>query len=194
MSSDEIVGLYEHAARTHRRVVDATIEWLEHFHHQLNNVARCIELTAKLSLVRGELREKVFEYSSKNVEVLVLLGGKILGFAMVSLLMLVSYGGLGIAGLGAAGMADLVSPDPRFGPFMGQAMLVQNVNALIQMIQNSTGDPQLWQQGVAPITFDPITRSPLVWSMITKLSEVTLRKLTASAGYDSCVHCHCPSA
>ncbi len=43
-------------------------------------------------------------------------------------------------------IADLVSPDPRMGPFFGQAVLQQNVNQLIQLIQN-TIDPQIWQSG-----------------------------------------------
>src|SRR5688572_27480399 len=40
----------------------------------------------------------------------------------------------------------------------------------------------------------PITLAPLVWSVITKLSDDTDRRLTALAGYDSLVQCHCPSA
>ena len=57
-----------------------------------------------------EKSSKVMEVILSAISPMQLLGGKILGFAMVSLLMLVTYGGLGIAGLGAAGMADLVSP------------------------------------------------------------------------------------
>ena len=40
----------------------------------------------------------------------------------------------------------------------------------------------------------PMTRSPLVVSTTTKLSDDTDRRLTASAGYDSFVQFHCPSA
>ncbi len=40
----------------------------------------------------------------------------------------------------------------------------------------------------------PITLSPLVRSTMMKLSELTDRRLTASAGYDSWVHCHCSPA
>ena len=39
-----------------------------------------------------------------------------------------------------------------------------------------------------------MTRSPLVVSTTTKLSDDTERRLTASAGYDSLVQFHCPSA
>jgi hypothetical protein len=57
-------------------------------------------------------------------------------------------------------VADLVSPDARFGPFIGQQMLIQNVNSLIQMIQ-ATVDPQIWQQG-ATIVYEPSTRSLVI--------------------------------
>ncbi len=40
----------------------------------------------------------------------------------------------------------------------------------------------------------PITRSPFVQSTTTKLSDETDRRLTASAGYDSFVQFHWPSA
>ncbi len=48
--------------------------------------------------------------------------------------------------------------------------------------------------GPAVKSVSPMTRSPSVVSTTTKLSDVTDRRLTASAGYDSCVHCHWPSA
>ena len=38
----------------------------------------------------------------------------------------------------------------------------------------------------------PITSAPRVVSTITKLSDEIERRLTASAGYDSFVHCHSP--
>ena len=40
----------------------------------------------------------------------------------------------------------------------------------------------------------PITSAPCVVSTITKLSDEIERRLTASAGYDSLVHCHCAAA
>ena len=61
------------------------------------------------------LTTTIEEKSNKVMEVLLaaaspmqLLAGKILGYSMVSLVMLVMYGGLGMAGLAAATMLDLV--------------------------------------------------------------------------------------
>ena len=39
----------------------------------------------------------------------------------------------------------------------------------------------------------PMTSAPLVVSTTTKLSDEIERRLTASAGYDSLVHCQTPS-
>jgi len=57
-----------------------------------------------------EKSSKVMEVILSAVSPMQLLLGKILGYAMVSAVMLVMYGGLAIAGLSAAAMADLVSP------------------------------------------------------------------------------------
>ena len=57
-----------------------------------------------------EKSSKVMEVVLSAVSPMQLLGGKILGFAAVSAVMLGMYGGLGIAGLQAASMGDLVSP------------------------------------------------------------------------------------
>ncbi len=57
-----------------------------------------------------EKSSKVMEVILSAVSPMQLLGGKILGYAMVSAVMLVMYGGLAIAGLAAAAMNDLVTP------------------------------------------------------------------------------------
>lgn len=57
-----------------------------------------------------EKSSKVMEVVLSAVSPLQLLVGKILGYALVSAVMLVMYGGMGLAGLSAAAMSDLVSP------------------------------------------------------------------------------------
>ena len=57
-----------------------------------------------------EKSSKVMEVVLSAVSPLQLLIGKILGYALVSAVMLVMYGGMGLAGLSAAAMSDLVSP------------------------------------------------------------------------------------
>jgi ABC-2 type transport system permease protein len=57
-----------------------------------------------------EKSSKVMEVVLSAVSPMQLLVGKILGYAMVSAVMLGMYGGLAVAGLSAAAMADLVSP------------------------------------------------------------------------------------
>lgn len=63
------------------------------------------------------LTSTIEEKSSKVMEVLLsavspmqLLLGKIIGYSLVSAVMLVSYGGLALTGLAAASMADLITP------------------------------------------------------------------------------------
>ena len=57
-----------------------------------------------------EKSNKVMEVILSAVSPMQLLTGKILGYAMVSALIVGVYGSMGIAGLAAAAMADLVSP------------------------------------------------------------------------------------
>ena len=57
-----------------------------------------------------EKSNKVMEVILSAVSPMQLLTGKILGYAMVSALIVGVYGGMGIAGLAVAAMADLVSP------------------------------------------------------------------------------------
>ncbi len=57
-----------------------------------------------------EKSSKVMEVILSAVSPLQLLVGKILGYALVSAVMLVMYGGMGLAALSAAAMSDLVSP------------------------------------------------------------------------------------
>lgn len=57
-----------------------------------------------------EKASKVMEVMLSAVSPMQLLCGKILGYAMVSMLMLGMYGALGVAALTAAAMGDLVSP------------------------------------------------------------------------------------
>jgi ABC-type Na+ efflux pump permease subunit len=57
-----------------------------------------------------EKSNKVMEVILSAVSPMQLLAGKILGYAMVTFLMVGVYGSVGMAGLAAAAMADLVSP------------------------------------------------------------------------------------
>jgi ABC-2 type transport system permease protein len=57
-----------------------------------------------------EKSNKVMEVILSAVSPMQLLAGKILGYAMVTFLMVGVYGSLGMVGLAAAAMADLVSP------------------------------------------------------------------------------------
>jgi hypothetical protein len=49
-------------------------------------------------------------------------------------------------------IGDLVAPDPRYGIF-GRQMMLMNVQSLMNIIQSSSGDPAMWQQGGASVNF-----------------------------------------
>src|SRR5262249_29149995 len=59
--------LDEHAARSARRVVDASVVRLDDFHDQLDDAGRREELTTLLPFRHGELAEKVFVYLPERI-------------------------------------------------------------------------------------------------------------------------------
>lgn len=67
----ELFGLDEHAARTAARVVYAAPLRLQHFDHDANDGARCIELTASLAFRARELAEEIFIGAAEDVARLV---------------------------------------------------------------------------------------------------------------------------
>jgi hypothetical protein len=58
-------------------------------------------------------------------------------------------------------IGDLVAPDPRYGMF-GRPMMLMNVQSLMRVVQNATGDPAMWQQGGATISFFEPTRTLII--------------------------------
>jgi hypothetical protein len=58
-------------------------------------------------------------------------------------------------------VGDLVAADPRAGIF-GRQMMLMNVQSLMNVIQNASGDPALWQQGGATISFFEPTRTLII--------------------------------
>jgi len=120
------------------------------------------------------LTTTIEEKSNKVMEVLLaaaspmqLLAGKILGYSMVSLVILVMYGGLGVAGLSAAAMMDLV-------PLMHLVYLVVfftmayfMVASMMAAVGSAVSDLREAQSLVAPVTFVLIV--PLMlWMVIVE--------------------------
>ncbi len=57
---DELLALHEEAAGAHGRVVDAALEWLEHFHDQSDDALGRVVLAAFLAFGQGELNRPGF--------------------------------------------------------------------------------------------------------------------------------------
>jgi ABC-type Na+ efflux pump permease subunit len=104
------------------------------------------------------LTTTIEEKSNKVMEVLLaatspmqLLSGKILGYSMVSLVMLVMYGGLGLAGLSAAAMMDLVPlmHIVYLGVFFVMAYVM--VSAMMAAVGSAVSDLREAQSLVGPV-------------------------------------------
>ncbi len=104
------------------------------------------------------LTTTIEEKSNKVMEVLLaatspmqLLSGKILGYSMVSVVMLVMYGGLGIAGLSAATMMDLVPLMHLvyLGIFFVMAYVM--VSAMMAAVGSAVSDLREAQSLVGPV-------------------------------------------
>jgi len=106
------------------------------------------------------LTTTIEEKSNKVMEVLLaaaspmqLLAGKILGYSMVSLVILVMYGGLGVAGLSAAAMMDLVDPMHLVYLVIFFAMAYFMVASMMAAVGSAVSDLREAQSLVAPVTF-----------------------------------------
>lgn len=104
------------------------------------------------------LTTTIEEKSSKVMEVLLsavspmqLLCGKILGYAMVSALMLGMYGALGIAALTAAAMADLVSPGMLLLMGVYFVMAYAFVSIMMASVGSAVNDLREAQSLVTPV-------------------------------------------
>ena len=104
------------------------------------------------------LTTTIEEKSNKVMEVLLaaaspmqLLAGKILGYSMVSLVMLVMYGGLGMAGLAAATMLDLVPMSHIAYLLIFFVMAYFMVSSMMAAVGSAVSDLREAQSLVGPV-------------------------------------------
>ncbi len=104
------------------------------------------------------LTTTIEEKSNKVMEVLLaatspmqLLSGKIMGYAMVSIVMLVMYGGLGLAGLSAAAMMDLVPTMHLVYLAVFFVMASVMVSAMMAAVGSAVSDLREAQSLVGPV-------------------------------------------
>jgi ABC-2 type transport system permease protein len=125
------------------------------------------------------LTTTIEEKSSKVMEVLLsavspmeLLCGKIVGYALVSILMLAMYGGLGIAALTAAAMGDLVSPGMLVLMLVYFVMAYAFVSTMMASVGSAVNDLREAQSLVTPamlllmlpiMLWLPISEQPNGW-------------------------------
>ena len=120
-----------------------------------------------------EKSSKVMEVILSAVSPMELLGGKILGYAMVSALMLGMYGGLGIAGLGAAGMSDLVSPGMLVLMAVYFVMAYAFVSTMMASVGSAVNDLREAQSLVTPAML-VLTIPLMLWLPISEQPNGTL--------------------
>jgi ABC-2 type transport system permease protein len=120
-----------------------------------------------------EKSSKVMEVILSAVSPMELLGGKILGYAMVSALMLGMYGGLGIAGLGAAGMGDLVSPGMLVLMAVYFVMAYAFVSTMMASVGSAVNDLREAQSLVTPAMLI-LTIPLMLWLPISEQPNGTL--------------------
>lgn len=125
------------------------------------------------------LTTTIEEKSNKVMEVLLaaaspmqLLAGKILGYSMVSAVMLVMYGGLGVAGLSAAAMMDLVPLTHLVYLAVFFVMAYFMVAAMMSAVGSAVSDLREAQSLVGPVMmvlivplmlWMPIVENPNGW-------------------------------
>ena len=104
------------------------------------------------------LTTTIEEKSNKVMEVLLaaasplqLLSGKILGYSMVSAVMLLMYGGLGMAGLSAAAMTDLVPPMHLVYLVVFFVMAYFMVSSMMAAVGSAVSDLREAQSLVGPV-------------------------------------------
>ncbi len=128
------------------------------------------------------LTTTIEEKSSKVMEVLLsavspmeLLCGKILGYAFVSLVMLGMYGALGMAGLAAAAMGDLVSPGMLLLMLVYFVMAYAFVSTMMASVGSAVNDLREAQSLITPamlvlvlpmMLWLPISEQPNGWVAI----------------------------
>jgi ABC-2 type transport system permease protein len=119
-----------------------------------------------------EKSNKVMEVVLSAVSPMQLLCGKILGYAAVSALMLLMYGGLGIAALAAAAMGDLVSPGMLALMLVYFVMAYAFVSIMMASVGSAVNDLREAQSLVTPamlvlmlplMLWLPISEQPNGW-------------------------------
>ncbi|MEE2971483.1 MAG: ABC transporter permease, partial [Planctomycetota bacterium] len=133
-------------------------------------------LTAGNYLLTSTIEEKsnkVIEVVLSAVGPLELLWGKILGLAMVSLVIVVTYGGLALAGMVAMAMGDLISPALLAWSALFFVIAYFTVAALMSAVGSAVSDLREAQSLMAPIMIMLIV--PMMLSMpITENPNGTL--------------------
>lgn len=119
-----------------------------------------------------EKASKVMEVLLSAVSPMELLCGKIIGYAMVSAVMLGMYGALGIAGLSAAAMGDLVSPGMLILMLVYFVMAYAFVSIMMASVGSAVNDLREAQSLVTPamliltlpiMLWLPISEQPNGW-------------------------------
>ncbi|MEY4942948.1 MAG: hypothetical protein RL254_1129 [Planctomycetota bacterium] len=119
-----------------------------------------------------EKASKVMEVLLSAVSPMELLCGKIIGYAMVSAVMLGMYGALGIAGLSAAAMGDLVSPGMLILMLVYFVMAYAFVSTMMASVGSAVNDLREAQSLVTPamlilmlpiMLWLPISEQPNGW-------------------------------
>ena len=119
-----------------------------------------------------EKASKVMEVLLSAVSPMELLCGKLLGYAMVSAVMLGMYGALGIAGLIAAAMGDLVSPGMLILMLVYFVMAYAFVSTMMASVGSAVNDLREAQSLVTPamlilmlpiMLWLPISEQPNGW-------------------------------
>ena len=70
VGTDKLGGLYEHTSRTATRVVDTSVEGLQHLDYRAYDTRRCIELTGVLAFHGSELLQAVLIGATEQVTLL----------------------------------------------------------------------------------------------------------------------------
>jgi len=131
------------------------------------------------------LTTTIEEKSNKVMEVLLaaasplqLLGGKIVGYALVSIVMLVMYGALGVAGLAAAAMGDLVPPLHLVYLATYFVIAYVMVAAMMSAVGSAVSDLREAQSLVGPVM--TLILVPLIlWAPITQDPNGVLATVTS---------------